>query len=171
MRQNRPEIGCRTRPVALSGATRARKRFMVPRYGLFGYLWGRCWESSGECRIKGILDVIRAGLGALKDAKDIAGSGPAAEEIGRRIEDAERTIATAEAQFAKALGYQLCRRHWPPAIMLAAGEDPRTFAERWKCPDCGEQRPSEAELTRRAQHAEAGANRRSLRARSSWLDR
>jgi hypothetical protein len=122
-------------------------------------------------QLKGILDVIRAGLGALKDAKDIAGSGAAAEEIGRKIEDAERTIATAEAQFAKALGYQLCRRHWPPAIMLADGEDPRTLTERWKCPDCGEQRPSEAAITRRVQYEEALANRRNTRARSSWLDR
>ena len=32
---------------------------MVPRYGLFGYYRGRCWESSGECRSKRILFFLR----------------------------------------------------------------------------------------------------------------
>jgi hypothetical protein len=50
-RQRRRPPGTRSRYAIQSGAVRAGEWFIVSQYGLCGHLWGRCWESSGECRL------------------------------------------------------------------------------------------------------------------------
>src|SRR3546814_3140057 len=77
--------------VCSSDLVRAGKWFIVSQYDLFGYLWGRCWESPGECRSKMTgagSEVVaarkieaKAWFERLRD--DICAAFVALEEIGR----------------------------------------------------------------------------------------
>jgi hypothetical protein len=70
-------------------------------------------------------------LSALKQAKDLLPDSPQKAEATTALEQAERQLKIAEAETASALDYELCRKHFPPEIMLS--EDDRI----WTCPECG----------------------------------
>ena len=46
------------------------------------------------------------------------------------LERAEREFKIAESQIATSLGYEICRQHFPPIIMLSKDD------ENWECPEC-----------------------------------
>jgi len=70
-------------------------------------------------------------LTVLKQAKDLLPEGGKKVEVAKAIENAEKELKNAEAESARALGYQLCRNHWPAEIMLSKDN------LNWKCPVCG----------------------------------
>lgn len=87
----------------------------------------------------GLMGVASA-LWQLKKAKDLLPEGADKKEIENEIEQAERKLKLAEAQIAPGLGYEICRNHWPPGIMVSE-ED-----EVWKCQDCGNTRDTRIRL-------------------------
>jgi hypothetical protein len=73
--------------------------------------------------LKPTFEAIRSALGMLKDAKDLL---PADDQrqaaISQALVTAESSSRIAEAEIAKALGYELCKCDFPPTIMLTVGE-------------------------------------------------
>lgn len=84
--------------------------------------------------IKQGLAAIGMALTTLKQAKDLLPENTKKQEISNAIADAERQLKIAESQTAQALGYVLCKDHFPPEIMLS--KDDRI----WKCPKCGNEK-------------------------------
>jgi hypothetical protein len=84
--------------------------------------------------LKAAFSAIREVLGLVKDVKDTLPEGDKKNAIREGLETAERTSKIAEAQMANALGYVLCKRHFPPEIMLETG-----YAQgrrQMECPVC-----------------------------------
>ena len=46
------------------------------------------------------------------------------------LERAEREFKIAESESATSLGYEICRHHFPPVIMLSKDD------KNWECPEC-----------------------------------
>lgn len=80
--------------------------------------------------IKQAISAFGAALTVLKQAKDLLPDSSQKQELNTAIESAERQLKIAESQTAHALGYELCRKHFPPEIMLS--EDDKI----WDCPVC-----------------------------------
>jgi rubrerythrin len=70
-------------------------------------------------------------LTLLKQAKDLLPDNAKKQEISQTIEKVEKELVTAEVESARALGYEICRNHWPAGIMLSSDN------KNWKCPNCG----------------------------------
>lgn len=70
-------------------------------------------------------------LTLLKQAKDLLPESSKKQEIGQTIEKIDRELTLAEVESARALGYEICRNHWPAGIMLSADN------KNWKCSHCG----------------------------------
>ncbi len=90
--------------------------------------------------VKLAFDTIRTLFGVLKDAKEAMPDSPKSEAVTEALKQSEIQFDIAEAQIAKALGYELCKCQFPPSIMLAVGyslpdarEPVRTIFE---CPKC-----------------------------------
>ena len=84
------------------------------------------------------IEFIKQGLGtitmvltALKQAKDLLPDGAKKKQISDAVEQAERQFKMAEAKMAQGMGYQLCRNHKLPEIMLSKDN------LNWRCPECG----------------------------------
>ena len=80
--------------------------------------------------IKQALSAFGTALTVLKRAKDLLPE-KERQEVGIALESAEGQLKIAESQSAQAMGYRLCRKHFPPEIMLSADN------ENWQCPNCG----------------------------------
>jgi hypothetical protein len=89
--------------------------------------------------IRSALGVVREALALLLQVKDLLPSGTKKEEAQARLEEAARSLDTAEAQLATELGYQLCKCTWPPQIMLSKGFV--EYSEAFECPKCGTRFP------------------------------
>ncbi len=81
--------------------------------------------------IKNTISAFGAALTVLKQAKDMLPESSQKQDVNTAIESIERQLKIAESQTAHALGYQLCRKHFPPEVMLS-GDD-----RVWNCPVCG----------------------------------
>jgi hypothetical protein len=81
---------------------------------------------------------LRNILGGLRDAKEMLPDGKAKQEIEAKIKEADSARIEAEVNLAQAWGYPICRRTFPPAIMLKVGDDPETGGEKFRCPECGD---------------------------------
>lgn len=79
---------------------------------------------------KGI-GVFGSALAALKQAVDLLPDSSTKEDAAAALRKAEREFKLAEAEVADKLGYEICRKHFPPEIMLS--EDDMV----WVCPECG----------------------------------
>jgi len=79
---------------------------------------------------KGI-GILSTTLTTLKSLKELVPSGTKRQEIERKLGEAEKNLAIAEAEIAKGFNFHLCRRHFPPGIMLEID----TFKS--KCNTCG----------------------------------
>jgi len=84
------------------------------------------------------IDSLAKGIGlfssaiiAVKQAIELLPDNPKKNDAKTAVERAEREFKIAEAQVATKLGYQVCRKHFPPEIMLS--EDNAN----WTCPNCG----------------------------------
>jgi hypothetical protein len=83
------------------------------------------------------IDAVAKGVGlfgsavvALKQAIELLPDSSKKAEAAAALERAEREFKLAEAETARNLGYEVCRKHFPPEIMLS--EDDMV----WKCPKC-----------------------------------
>lgn len=76
--------------------------------------------AAGAGAAKAAFEAIRNLLGVFKDAKDLLPIDKQ-EAAALAIETSAKQIAIAEAEVARALGYELCHCEFPPTIMLAVG--------------------------------------------------
>jgi hypothetical protein len=93
--------------------------------------------------IKAGFDAAKSAIDAIKSLRDLYRTKPDAQtDIDAKIALAERELALGEAQLAQALGYQLCKRHFPPVPMLKDRVHSRYVEDIHKCPECGSEEPS-----------------------------
>jgi hypothetical protein len=81
-------------------------------------------------------------MGLLKDAKDLLPDGDKQAAISQALVTAETSAKIAEAEIAKALGFELCKCNFPPTPMLTVGYHTRAQGHRpgdpvFECPECG----------------------------------
>lgn len=88
-------------------------------------------------------EAVQAFLRFGKEAVGELPDGPAKDEAQAALERAREKSLLAEVQLANAVGYKLCRRHYPPQIMLSIGRDSRWNIEQFKCQTCGDLQPSD----------------------------
>jgi hypothetical protein len=92
--------------------------------------------------LKPTFDALRSAMGLLKDAKDLLPAGDKREiAISQALVTAESSAKIAEAEVAKALGYELCKCEFPPVPMLTVGtRDVRSGIAAgsavYECPKC-----------------------------------
>jgi hypothetical protein len=77
--------------------------------------------AKGAAAIKTSIDAFKGAVGLMREVKDALPPSKETETVGRALDEAEQTATIAEAQLAQALGYELCRSHFPPVIMLDVG--------------------------------------------------
>jgi hypothetical protein len=70
--------------------------------------------------LKSAFDAIRGLIGMVKDIRGLAGP-EQAKAITVAVDQAEAAAKVAEAEIAKALGYELCKSQYPPTAMLTVG--------------------------------------------------
>jgi hypothetical protein len=70
-------------------------------------------------------------VGTLRQAMALWPDTPDKDKAQAALRQAEREFKIAEAEAAAGLGYEVCRNHFPPEIMLSPDD------EIWKCPECG----------------------------------
>jgi hypothetical protein len=80
---------------------------------------------------KTVLDLFKA-------VKDDLPKGEQADKAQKQIEKAEAALKNSEAEFAKSVGYRLCRCTFPPQIMLWKNDIRKNV-----CPECGDVFPPE----------------------------
>jgi hypothetical protein len=83
------------------------------------------------------IDTLSKGVGlfgsaivALKQAIELIPNGSKRIDAIEALERAEQEFKLAEAKSAQKLGYEICRKHFPPIIMLEENENI------WVCPQC-----------------------------------
>jgi hypothetical protein len=98
--------------------------------------------AQGADALKSAFDAIRGLIGAVKDVRGLA-SPEQAKAITVAADQVEAAAKVAEAEIAKALGYQLCKCQFPPVVMLTVGYVIMKFARCeegdpvYECPKCG----------------------------------
>jgi hypothetical protein len=95
---------------------------------------------AGAAAVKSTFDTLKSAIGLLKDAKGLLPEGDQREKaITMALDSAAASAKIAEAEVAKALGYELCKCEFPPTPMLTVGElngRPKTGPV-YECPKCG----------------------------------
>jgi hypothetical protein len=91
---------------------------------------------------KTTFDAVRSAIGLVKETKDLLPEGEKKAAITAALVTAESSSRIAEAEVAKALGYELCKCSFPPTIMLTVGEHNGLVTELgigpvFECPRCG----------------------------------
>jgi len=79
---------------------------------------------------KGI-GIVSTTINALKTLKDLIPSNKEKTDIEEKLKEAEKNLKIAEAEIAKGFDYKICRRHFPPGILLDLDEF------KLKCNTCG----------------------------------
>jgi hypothetical protein len=98
--------------------------------------------AQGAGALKSAFDAIRGLLGVVKDVRGLANP-EQAKAITAAADQVEAAAKVAEAEIAKALGYELCKCQFPPVVMLTVGYVSRKFARSqegdpvYECPKCG----------------------------------
>jgi hypothetical protein len=85
--------------------------------------------------IGGIIGTVRSVVGLAREVFDSLPSGEKKKALKDSIESAERKMQEYNAEIAVKLGYQLCRSHFPPVIILEDVKKHFLF----HCPDCGKE--------------------------------
>jgi hypothetical protein len=85
------------------------------------------------------ITLLRGALGLIRDVREELPPDKR-KAVDQALEQADKATSIAEAQIAKALGYQLCQCTFPPQIMLFVGyDDHATYREEaavHQCPRC-----------------------------------
>jgi hypothetical protein len=97
--------------------------------------------AQGANAFKAIFDTLRSAIGLLKDMRaSSAGSEEQHKLVDEALEQAAAATKIAEAQVAKALGYELCKCDFPPTPMRTVGYHIRGLTDSnpiYECPKCG----------------------------------
>jgi hypothetical protein len=81
-------------------------------------------------------DALRATIGLAKGTVDSISDLRERAAAKKSVEELERSAQLAEADMAKAFGYQLCRCKFPPQVMLTVGFNDNGDYKH-QCPACG----------------------------------
>jgi len=84
-----------------------------------------------------IVTAVATTLQAIKTLRDLIPKLPSKLDkdlAEHALKDAEEGLQVAHAQAAQHLGFVLCYRHWPPAIMVDEGD---MLNDKWRCLTCG----------------------------------
>jgi hypothetical protein len=96
--------------------------------------------AAGISAVKTTFDLFRSAIGLVKDAKGLLPKeDKSVATITAALEAAESSSRIAEAEVAKALGYELCKCQFPPTPMLTVGmmEGRPKTGPVYECPKCG----------------------------------
>jgi hypothetical protein len=77
--------------------------------------------ASGIATVKTAFDALRSAIGLVNDTKGLLPEGEKKAAITAALATAESSSRLAEAEMAKALGYELCKCQFPPTPMLTIG--------------------------------------------------
>lgn len=123
--------------------------------------------------VKSGFDLIKGALDTLKSAADLFGAkSDAKKEVDEKIKLAERQVAFGEAQLAQALGYKLCKAHFPPIAMLKDRVHAKYVEEISKCPICHSEDPSPEYFAQKMQFdADVAEYNSRLGGPDSWMGR
>jgi hypothetical protein len=98
--------------------------------------------SQGALAFKSIFDGLRSAISMLRELR--GGENHGNEEsklIDAALDKASTATAIAEAEVAKALGFELCKCQFPPTPMLTVGHidngTAKMFGPVFECPKCG----------------------------------
>jgi hypothetical protein len=99
--------------------------------------------AAGISAVKTTFDALRSAIGLVKETRDLLPKDETTAVITAALVTAESSSRIAEAEVAKALGYELCRAHFPPVIMLQVGHHTAnadkfsaTGKPVFECPQC-----------------------------------
>jgi hypothetical protein len=96
---------------------------------------------SGIAAAKTAFDALRSAIGLIKDTKDLLPKNETTAAITAALATAESSSRVAEAEIAKAFGYELCKCQFPPTPMLTVGsiDNPHQNMRGpvFECPRCG----------------------------------
>jgi hypothetical protein len=97
--------------------------------------------AQGAAALKSAFDAIRGLIGTVRDIRGLAGP-EQAKAITAAVDQAETAAKVAEAEIAKALGYELCKCEFPPTAMLTVGYRSEYGMHTggrpvFECPKCG----------------------------------
>ena len=93
------------------------------------------------------LNLIISGIQSLKSLVELFKTGrelvseSQRETFDKTVAQTEKQLKIAEAEIAKGLGYTICRKHWPPEIMLEIGQTDKYNVPISKCPQCYDTQP------------------------------
>jgi hypothetical protein len=96
--------------------------------------------AAGISAMKTTFDLFRSAIGLVKDAKELLPpNDKRAATITAALEAAETSSKIAEAEAAKALGFELCKCQFPPTPMLTVGmlSGRPKIGPVFECPKCG----------------------------------
>ncbi len=98
--------------------------------------------AQGANAFKAIFDSLRAAVGLLRDVRASGGDNIAQQRlVDDALDKAERATKVAEAEIAKALGFELCKCQFPPTPMRTVGHIENFHINRsgpiYECPKCG----------------------------------
>jgi hypothetical protein len=99
---------------------------------------------AGATALKTAFDSFRSAIGLVKDVQSLGGATEQQKAtIDSALATAISTAAIAQAEIAKALGYELCKCDFPPTPMRTVGYFSRRLANHsegdpvYECPKCG----------------------------------
>jgi hypothetical protein len=92
--------------------------------------------AQGAAALKAAFDSIRTALSIAKDVRSLGcGSDQQQKAIDNALSVAASSTAIAEAELAKAFGYQLCKCEFPPIPMRTVGSHTRNMEEHMRVGD------------------------------------
>jgi hypothetical protein len=97
----------------------------------------------GFSAFKTAVDSVRSAISIVKDVRSLGGgSEKQYQAIDNALAVASSTTAIAEAELAKAFGYELCKCQFPPTAMMTVGYKaiigtPGESKAVYECPKCG----------------------------------
>jgi hypothetical protein len=109
--------------------------------------------AAGISAVKTTFDALRAAIGLVKDTKDLLPKDAKSATITAALETAEASSKVAEAEIAKALGYELCKCQFPPTPMLKVGYQEMYMSPArpvYECSKCGSNTAEPAHFVRTA---------------------
>ena len=93
----------------------------------------------GISAVKATFDALRTAIGLVNDAKGLLPK-ERADVVSAALATAESSSLIAEAEVAKALGYELCKCRFTPTIMLTVvlhnGRTKYVVGPVYECPRC-----------------------------------
>ena len=100
--------------------------------------------TQGAAALKSAFDGIRSAIGVVKDIRGLGGGSEQQQKtIDSALATAASSAAIAEAELAKAFGYELCKCEFPPIPMLTVGYRINRVGNKhegdpvYECPKCG----------------------------------